>query len=164
MVPEFSYCSSVIHHDIRLPTPYSWVEDIYPRSDDPEWDDKVDERLLWRGRNTGMFHSSTTRWQNSHRDFLVRYTNELDGTMEVLVPNRTRSQKLEAREVRKARINPAVMDIAFAGDPIACSPTVCPQLEKLFPWREYQTTKEAGNYKYIIDVSLLFALEEDRIQ
>jgi len=152
MVPEFSYCSTTIHHNIRLPTPYGWIEDIYPRTDDPEWDDKLDERLLWRGSNTGMFHADHTRWHGSHRDHLVRLANELNGTVKLLPPRPKSESVGEGTEVRKARLNPAIMDIAFAGDPIACDPKTCDFLEEIFPWRQWQSVKEAGNYKYVLDV------------
>lgn len=159
MVPEFSYCSTTIHHNIRIPTPYGWTEDIYPRSDDPEWDLKVDERLLWRGSITGMYHSRTSRWRHSHREFLVGFTNQLEGTLQVLPPNRTRSERLGGlREIRKAMINPAAMDIAFAGDPHSCDPEICDLLADFFPWRGRQSIKEAGSYKYVFDVSLAFRL------
>ncbi|EDQ99870.1 uncharacterized protein LACBIDRAFT_295861 [Laccaria bicolor S238N-H82] len=149
MVPEFSSCSTTIHHNIRIPTPYGWVAD----SDDPAFDDKFDERLLWRGSNTGMFHATKTRWRNQQRIHLVRSANDLNGTMRVIPPDRSRTEKIgEMREVRRARLNPAVMDVAFAGNPIACSKSVCPVLEELFEWRDYQREKEAGRYKYIIDV------------
>ena len=153
MVPEFSYCSTTLHHNIRIPVPYEWVEDI-PQGDDPPFNDKHDERLLWRGSNTGMFHGPKTRWQASHRDFLVGYTNELEGTLKVLEPNRTRTQPVgEPRQVRKAHINPALMDIAFAGQPIACAQPTCDLLEKMYPFRERQSIREAGNYKYVMDAS-----------
>ncbi|KAF8874754.1 glycosyl transferase family 90-domain-containing protein [Infundibulicybe gibba] len=125
MVPEFSYCSTTIHHNIRIPVPYEWIEDIYPRSDDAEWETKVDERLLWRGSNTGIFHAHSIRWENSHRNFLVRYANELDGTINVLPSNVTRNEP-----VGKGKYH----------------------LTQIFPWRGRQSLKEAGNYKYIIDV------------
>ncbi|KAF8634774.1 hypothetical protein AX15_000731 [Amanita polypyramis BW_CC] len=153
MVPEFSYCSTTIHHNIRIPTPYGWVEDIKPRSHDPDWDDKQDERLLWRGRNTGMFHDKKTRWQGSHRDFLVQYANDLNGTLSILRSTRNRTEQVGVpQEYRKSRLNPAIMDITFADKPIACSPATCELLSEIYPWRERQSIKQAGNYKYIIDV------------
>ncbi|KAJ7472379.1 glycosyl transferase family 90-domain-containing protein [Mycena galericulata] len=153
MVPEFSYCSSHIHHNIRIPTPYGWVEDILPRSDDPHWDDKPDERFLWRGSSTGMMHSGTTRWQESHRIRLLRIANELKGTMSILSPFKSRSEPVgEAIQVRKSRLNPGIMDVAFAGDPIMCDPETCAYLQKVFPWRRRQSVAEAGDYKYVIDV------------
>ncbi len=100
-----------------------------------------------------MFHSSTSRWEHSHRDFLVSYTNDLEGTISVLEPNKTRMEKVgEPREIRKARVNPAVMDIAFGGEPLACSASTCGLLKEIYPFRERQSIREAGNYKYIIDV------------
>ncbi|KAJ7148964.1 glycosyl transferase family 90-domain-containing protein [Mycena crocata] len=153
MVPEFSYCSSNIHHNIRLPTPYGWVEDILPRSDDPEWDDKPDERLLWRGSSTGIFHSRRTRWKTSHRITLLRVANDLKGTMPILSPAKSRREPVGAPvELRKSRLNPGIMDVAFAGDPIMCDPETCRHLQKIFPWRRRQSVQEAGDYKYVIDI------------
>ncbi|PFH51623.1 glycosyltransferase family 90 protein [Amanita thiersii Skay4041] len=153
MVPEFSYCSTAIHHNIRLPTPYGWIEDIHPRSNDPDWDEKLDERLLWRGRNTGIFHDKNTRWQNSHREHLMRMSNDLNGTLSVLYPTHSNIERVGgAREYRKARINPAIMDVAFAGKPIQCPPATCKESSSIYPWREYQSIREAGNYKYVIDI------------
>lgn len=131
------------------------MEDIYPRSADPEWDEKVDERLLWRGSNTGMYHSETSRWRRSHRIFLVERTNDLHGILKVLSPNKTKDEQVgEPLEVRKARINPAAMDIAFGGQPLACSDDVCDVLEEIYPWRKRQSLNEAGRYKYVLDVRI----------
>ncbi|KAK2467913.1 hypothetical protein APHAL10511_000208 [Amanita phalloides] len=153
MVPEFSYCSTTVHHNIRIPTPYGWVEDIYPRSDDPDWTNKLEERLLWRGSNTGIFHGSKTRWQASHRNFLVQYANDINGTLGVLQPTQSKSERVGApKEHRKSRLNPAIMDIAYAGEPMSCSPSTCELLSKIFPWRKRQSIKEAGSYKYVIDI------------
>ena len=153
--PEFSYCSTTIHHNIRIPVPYGWLEDILPRSNDPEWDEKFDERLLWRGSNTGMYHSKTSRWRHSHRNVLVEHANDLQGSLKLLSPNKTKHEKVgEPLEIRKARVNPAVMDIAFGGRPTACSDEICDLVQTIYPWRERQSIKEAGGYKYVIDVRL----------
>ncbi|KAJ7267462.1 glycosyl transferase family 90-domain-containing protein [Mycena rebaudengoi] len=153
MVPEFSYCSSNIHHNIRIPNPYGWVEDILPRSDDPEWDDKVDERLSWRGSNTGISYSDKTRWKTSHRIGLVGITNDLNGMMAVIPPAKSSREPMGTPvEVRRSRLNPGIMDVAFAGDPIMCDPKTCKDLETRFPFRKRQSVREAGNYKYVIDV------------
>lgn len=154
MVPEFSACSTTVHHNIRIPTPYGWVEDI-PRGDDPEWDQKLDERLLWRGTNTGIYHADHTRWQESHRISAVGHANDLNGTMDIILPQDSKLHPVgEPKTARKSHVNPAMMDIAFAGDPTACTPKTCTLLEQKFPWRERQTFKEAGNYKYVLDVCI----------
>ncbi|KAF9004583.1 glycosyl transferase family 90-domain-containing protein [Cyathus striatus] len=134
MVPEFSQCSTTIHHNIRIPTPYGWVEDIFPRSEDPEWDDRIEERLMWRGTSTGMWRKDDTYWKHQQRDFLVWATNEVNGTVRVLPPDRSKKER--------ARLNPALMDTAFVGDPIPTN----------YAWRQRQNQAEAGKYKYVIDV------------
>ena len=154
LVPEFSYCSTTLHHNIRIPVPYLWVEDIYPRSIDPEWDDKFDERLLWRGSNTGLYQEKNSRWRDAQRHSLVELANDYRGILDVLPPDRAPNEKLvDMREMVKARINPAVMDIAFTGNPIGCEPDICRILKEDYQWRERQGHREAGNYKYVIDVS-----------
>ncbi|KAF9531363.1 glycosyl transferase family 90-domain-containing protein [Crepidotus variabilis] len=153
VVPEFSYCSTVLHHNIRFPVPYGWVEDILPRSDDPPFEEKLDERLLWRGSNTGMFHSSTSRWEHSHRDFLVAFSNDLSGKAKVLNPVKSVNEQVGVfKEFKRANLNPALLDIAFAGQPLACSASTCDTLRAIYPWREYQSLGEAGQYKYVLDV------------
>lgn len=159
MVPEFSYCSTMLHHDIRIASPLSWVEDIIPRTNDPPWEDKPDERLLWRGSNTGIWHGPKTRWKASHRIHVVELANEVDGMITVLKPPETEDEKVgEGVEMRKARVNPAMMDIAFAGSPSGCAPEICQQLESGFQWRRWQSAREAGNYKYVLDVICFYRI------
>lgn len=156
MIPEFSYSSTTLHHNIRIPVPYAWVEDVTPRDQDPHFDAKMDERLLWRGSNTGMFHASSTRWKDSHRDFLVRYTNELDGMLDVLMPVGREDERVGApKKLKKSKINPAFFDVAFSNKPISCSTSVCPILEEIYPWRPYMGQKVAGTYRYVLDVRKL---------
>jgi hypothetical protein len=87
MVPE---CSMTIHHNIQMPMPYRWVTG----SDNPVFDDKVDERSLWRGSNTGMFHATKTCWRNQQRIHLMKPANELNGSIMVILPDQSRTQKI----------------------------------------------------------------------
>jgi len=156
MMPEFGTCSTTLHHNIRYPTPYGWVEDI-PRHDDPPFEEKPDERLLWRGSITGMYHSPNDRWRKSHRDRLVWDTNDLSGEILVVPPNRTRLDPVgPLTKLRKTHINPAVMDIAFAGEPHQCSSGVCEIMKEEYTWKMRQSLAEAGSYKYVFDVSLFY--------
>ncbi|KAJ3875522.1 glycosyl transferase family 90-domain-containing protein [Lentinula edodes] len=148
MIPEFSSCSTSLHHNIRFPTPYGWIEEILPRSDDPDFADKTDERLLWRGTNTGIHHSPRTRWQSSQRDTLVRIANEVNGTLEYLVPPNLgyEDQPVDnPKTARRARLNPAMMDAAFVREPSH-------QMKQIYEYKNMQSMKAAGNYKYVLDV------------
>jgi hypothetical protein len=91
MVPE---CSTTIHHNIQMPTPYGWVVS----SDDLVFDDKVDERSLWRGSNMGMFHATKTCWWNQQRIHLMRPVDDLNGSIMVIPPDWSQTQKI--RELR----------------------------------------------------------------
>ncbi|TFK70244.1 hypothetical protein BDN72DRAFT_766794 [Pluteus cervinus] len=152
LFPRFSYSSTPLHHDIRVPHPESWIGDI-PRQDDPEWDGKPDERLLWRGSNTGIWYGGDTPWSQSHRTRLVDFANDLNGTTQILLPPRTPRDKVgEGVEVERSKVNPALFDIAFAGAPLQCSPEVCDTLARQFEWRRYQDQAQAGQFKYILDI------------
>ncbi|KAG2068530.1 hypothetical protein BDR04DRAFT_770499 [Suillus decipiens] len=151
LVPRFSLCSTLVHHDIRPAAPYGWVEDL-PKSDNPPWEERVDERLLWRGTNTGIHHGADTRWQRAHRDHLVQLVNDMEGTLDVLRSPLNDTEPVgEPVAWRKAYLNPALMDIQFAGKAGACS-DLCDHLDRLYDWRKMQTLQEAGRYKYVFDV------------
>jgi hypothetical protein len=150
LVPRFSFCSTLVHHDIRPAVDYGWIED----SDDLPWKEKVDERLVWRGSNTGIYHGSTTRWRQAHRGHLIQYVNDMEGTVDVLRSPLNDSEPVgEPIQLRKAHVNPALLDIQYAGKPGSCSQKLCGQLEKMYDWRRSQTLQEAGRYKYVFDVS-----------
>jgi hypothetical protein len=162
LVPRFSFCSTLVHHDIRPAVPYGWIEDVLPRSDDPPWEEKVDERLLWRGSNTGIFHGSSTRWRDAHRDRLIRYVNDMEGTVDVLRSPLNDSEPIgEPIQLRKAHVNPALIDIQFSGKAGSCSQQMCGQLNDMYDWRKSQTIKEAGRYKYVFDVSRSIRVHHD---
>ncbi|KAJ3975638.1 glycosyl transferase family 90-domain-containing protein [Lentinula raphanica] len=155
MIPEFASCSTFLHHNIRFPTPYGWVEDIYPRSDDPDFDDKNDERLLWRGTNTGIHHSPRSRWQSAHRNTLVRVTNEVNGTLDILMPPKPgyEDQPVDnPHKIRRARINPAMMDAAFVRGPSQCEEPTCSYMKRIYDYKKLQSIADAGNYKYVLDI------------
>ncbi|KAJ8584607.1 glycosyltransferase family 90 protein [Rhizopogon salebrosus TDB-379] len=149
LVPRFSFCSTLVHHDIRPAVDYGWIED----SDDLPWKEKVDERLVWRGSNTGIYHGSTTRWRQAHRGHLIQYVNDMEGTVDVLRSPLNDSEPVgEPIQLRKAHVNSALLDIQYAGKPGSCSQKLCGQLEKMYDWRRSQTLQEAGRYKYVFDV------------
>ncbi|KAJ3781614.1 glycosyl transferase family 90-domain-containing protein [Lentinula aff. detonsa] len=155
MIPEFSSCTTTLHHNIRFPTPYGWVEDIFPRSNDPDFAHKNDERLLWRGTNTGIHHSPRSRWQSSHRDTLVRIANEVNGTLDILIspnPGYEDQPVDNPQTVRRARINPAMMDAAFVQGPSQCEEPTCNFMKQTYEYKKMQSMEDAGNYKYVLDI------------
>ena len=153
----------MLHHDIQPPTFIAWVDDIAPRENDLEWEDKTDERLFWRGSNTGIHHNDGSRWRYAQRVHLVGWASELNGTARVLMPPESASSNSRDRrvgngmEMKKALINPAMMDVAFSGQPLACDPDYCDYLATVFEWRKQLdgNGREVGNHKYLVDVGFL---------
>ena len=158
MVPQFSYSSTSLHHDILPATPINWVEDI-KRESDPKFEDKIDDRLLWRGTTTGMWAGGDSRWWNQQRMRLVRLANQLNGTIDVLRSTTSPTEKVgEKVQMSMARVNPAMLDVTFAGEPHSCSPEVCEVVKEEYEFRKHQSVEDAGNYKYILDVRISFLL------
>ncbi|KAJ8486950.1 hypothetical protein ONZ45_g14504 [Pleurotus djamor] len=126
-------------------------EEVAP-SDDPEWEDKLDERISWRGRNTGIWFAEDGRWKSTQRTRLIQLASDLNGTVRVLVPKPDGFAVGPGRLVEKARLNPALFDMAFADQPIDCDDDICEELERMFEWRRPQSFTEAGKHKYIFDM------------
>ena len=57
MIPIFSYCSTTMHNNI-----VSAFKSGDPPDIDPDFEDRFDERLSWRGSTTGMDQKEYMRW------------------------------------------------------------------------------------------------------
>lgn len=156
LVPRFSLCRTHLHHDIRPPVPYGWISGVgLEEQGDVPWEEKIDERLDWRGSNTGLFASPKTPWSYSQRSRLVSLANSVIGNVSILpVPDNGYTRVGEPDEVRLARVNPAWMDVAFVNKAIMCDENggTCKDMEKMWEFRRSQGRKEEGRYKFIFDV------------
>ena len=66
----------------------------------------------------------------------------------------TRDERVGAgRAVARARLNPAMLDVAFAGKPHSCVDGVCEVMAREFEFRDYQSVEAVRKYKYVLDVS-----------
>ncbi|KAG2074475.1 hypothetical protein BDR04DRAFT_1093212 [Suillus decipiens] len=165
-IPQFSYCTSPLHTDIRVPIMLSWVEDVDGVEGELEeaWMSKEDERLLWRGLNTGIHHGKEKAWKEAQRGRLMdlvsssissrheKRSNARPKTVDVLLTDPLSPDGFTTQTLKKSILNPAMMDIAFAGQPSQCEQDVCKELEERWEWRRRMGATEAGRYKYVLDV------------
>lgn len=154
LIPQFSSSITRMHYDLLPIPPSGWGEE---RSDIP-WEDKYDERLLWRGQNTGMMCTPNTRWRQSQRFRLVEMTNQVHGAVSVLRPPRAGEEDIQVGDGEqwpRARLNPAIMDIAFSGNVVQCEEPSCSEARNEYDWKRYMDTHDSGRYKYVIDVSFV---------
>ncbi|KAF9220836.1 hypothetical protein BS17DRAFT_713280 [Gyrodon lividus] len=156
LVPRFSLCATLLHHDIRPPVPYAWTSGAGLEAEgDVPWDMKVDTRVGWRGRTTGMYAAPGSAWMHTHRSRLVTAMNALAGNVSVLpVPGDASVAVGEPEEARLGWVNPAWMDVAFADAPLSCDEEggTCAHMEALWEFRRLQGRVEEGRYKFIFDI------------
>ena len=86
---------------------------------------------------------------------LVAWANERNGTAFVLPPTKKTERVGKGKLLPKSRLNPAMMDIAYADEPHSCSEDVCKILLNQFEFRGRQSLATGGTYKYVLDVSTL---------
>lgn len=151
LVPSFSMCTTPLHSDIRTIPIEQFTDDVEP---DPVWADKPDDRVLWRGSNTGIWFSDKTAWNISQRSRLVKLANQKQGVRSVLRPLEPERAVGGPVEERAAQLNARLMDVAFAGDPIQCDEPICTQMKEIFEYRGRMNLAQSNQYKYILDVSL----------
>ncbi|WVR08430.1 hypothetical protein IAU60_005485 [Kwoniella sp. DSM 27419] len=172
LTPIFTLSKTHLHSDILGVPVEQWVEDIR----EVPWEEKSQDRLLWRGSNTGTHHTVNTPWRESHRTRLLKMTNHLPGTtypgfvsddgevdpgaeveVETLHPPRgTKGAKVSDGVSRwpLGDMNEWFMDLAFTGVPIQCEidDGTCDNLAQEYIWVDQMTHDEALDYKYVIDV------------
>ncbi|KAJ7620973.1 glycosyl transferase family 90-domain-containing protein [Roridomyces roridus] len=156
LVPQFSYSSTPVNADIRFALPLNWVPDDFPHEGRPPpsgltWQARTDERVQWRGSNTGIWHAADGRWRESHRVRLAALGAGM-GSEKVEVLSGQDSPAIAVNPVSRSRYIPALLDIAFTGKPMNCLPAQCDELRSLFEWRAAHDLKKAGRYKYVLDV------------
>ncbi|TDL20413.1 hypothetical protein BD410DRAFT_772680 [Rickenella mellea] len=150
LIPSFSMCSTPIHLDI-LPVPPVGIEEPHHLH---QWEEKVDERLLWRGRNTGIWFGGGMHWRSSQRVRLVRTATELSGTIKVLRPPREGEEDVGVgvgEEWSRMVVNPAIMDIHFSDQPLGEDETR-ELLKEMFTFVEHMSVEDSELYKYVMDV------------
>jgi hypothetical protein len=171
--PSFAHCSTSMHADIRTTT-LAQSSAFIDEMDDLPWDEREDDRLFWRGSPTGMWHSShvgrsSEDWKGSQRIRLVNWTSadapidsirsgSDESKVEYLVPPKNGISENEpvgeAKIVGRRKINRALMDVAFAGEPMQCEEDICAKMAKelAFTDRVEQGRRGAGRYKYLLDI------------
>jgi hypothetical protein len=161
--PLFVLSKSTIHMEI-LGIP---AEQLYLNvGEDPEWEGKEDERLFWRGSNTGLrfwfdecdpdekkAEDQRVKWKESQRVRLVDLSRRKKGNASVLKPPSNPNETMEVVEVSHARLNPAFVDVAFSGKPIQCDVKMCDFLSREYDFGKKISQTDANRYKYFIDVS-----------
>jgi hypothetical protein len=116
--PIWSLSKTTLNTDVLGVPVEQWVDKL----DAPKWRDKKDDRLMWRGSNTGTYHSVETDWRSSHRSRLVGLCGwEAEGEVDFIPPPGEGGDRTMGDSMLRASLGPlnkATTDIAFSGIPI----------------------------------------------
>jgi hypothetical protein len=64
LFPVMAMCKTRLHSDVLGVSAEAWTTDV---GDDPAWEDKTDDRLLWRGKTTGIYFKEGVPWSEWNR-------------------------------------------------------------------------------------------------
>ncbi|RSH90840.1 Glycosyltransferase 90 protein [Saitozyma podzolica] len=153
LTPMFVLAKTRLHGDI-LGVP---VEQVVDGMRHIPWEHKVQEKLIWRGRNTGSTYSKNTPWRATQRPRLVEVANAEHGELELLGPPAGMGGKTVAEDrtrIPRAMANRYYFDIAFVDEPIQCDVPdgTCQEIAEGYHFAEGISHDAALYYKYIIDV------------
>ncbi|EJT99491.1 hypothetical protein DACRYDRAFT_69191 [Dacryopinax primogenitus] len=140
-----------LYADILTVPTQGWVAEA---EGDVEWEEKLDERLLWRGSTTGVLFSPEHRWAASQRIRFMEMVGVHDNFLNysVLLPN-PEDTPVGIPEPRfQSWMNALLTDAAFVRGPVQCTPSECDALWQLYEFRSYMPHTQQYKYKYLFDV------------
>ncbi|KAI9639228.1 uncharacterized protein MKK02DRAFT_29333 [Dioszegia hungarica] len=143
-LPLFSYSRHALQSDI-LGIPYSHLVKIPPTP----WEDKTEDRLLWRGGLTGAHYDDKVEWRKGQRFRLLDLHK--GGPTSVLTPTGS-GAPVQLTETTYSAAAAHYLDVGATGKPIQCDPSTCSLIAKEYTFLPRMEHKEAAAYKYVLDV------------
>jgi len=155
LYPIFSSTTTSLHSDFLIP-PVDQYD--YRLGEDPEWQDKLYDKVVWRGSTTGADLNIQHHRRWSQRVRLCRLPFETGSKTVPYSPLDTTNSLgplSEFTSLRSQTLAEKYFDFAFVGKPTQCDdPLVCKEFEKQFKWDEggFMEPETQNEYKYVIDV------------
>lgn len=152
MYPTLTMCKTTLHSDVLAVSAEWWTEDV---GHDPEWDDKQYDKLLWRGKTTGInYDSEKSQWSElmlAHADSdltqrvnLVGHGNAETGSLPVYPLTSPGEPVGQPIDRSYSGLNRELLDVAFVEKPIQCAEKDCEILQNEYRWEERMTWPEAN--------------------
>ncbi|KAK8865940.1 hypothetical protein IAR55_001089 [Kwoniella newhampshirensis] len=147
--PVLAMCKTTLHADVLAVSMEAWTEDV---GNDPAWEDKIDDRMLWRGKTTGIYFKDGVPWNISQRINLVSRAAQTTGHIPMLDITSPSDPVGMAKDTPLAQLNADLMDVAFVDQAIQCDKKVCAIVEQNYKFGGRKNWKEGNNYKYLLDI------------
>lgn len=127
---------------------YENATDHAKQADSLTWDQKTENKLLWRGTTTGDSYSKRKGydWHRSHRPRLVLMANAKKGERDVWVQKNGVWKK---QRYSLAELNEKWMDIAITNDPHQCNKEdgTCDEMARELTKKDRLNHEAAAKYK-----------------
>ncbi|KAK4053911.1 hypothetical protein OIO90_003748 [Microbotryomycetes sp. JL221] len=150
--PLFSFAKMTLHSDILLtPLEQFWDYEQW----DPKWEDKPNNKAVWRGTTTGVWFDRLSWWRSSQRVRLWFMGKDQTGRTLVRFDSPTANgDAIVERNVSTADLMQRYVDFAFTGKAGQCSEEdgSCQAVRDLFDFQRPFGWNEANEYKYMLDI------------
>ncbi|KAK4702708.1 hypothetical protein P7C70_g3518, partial [Phenoliferia sp. Uapishka_3] len=150
--PIFSFTGTSVHADFLAP-PVDQYDN--PVGNDPEWDDKDFDKILWRGSTTGADLNVPHMRKWSQRPRLLSLAKQTGTLTLPYAPNDTPGTLGPSELFSASALSLAYnyFDFKFLGQPAQCAdPVACEEFRKNFQWDTWVSFDEQNRYKYQLDV------------
>ncbi|GAA6028212.1 hypothetical protein JCM8097_006919 [Rhodosporidiobolus ruineniae] len=154
--PLFSFAKTPMHSDILL-TPLEQYWDHEPW--DPKWEDKPNDKAVWRGSTTGVWFDRGTWWRSSQRVRLWFMGKDKTGHRRVRFSGEGTEtppgvESLIEKNVSTLALMNRYVDFAFTGKEGQCSEDdgSCEAVRQMFDFQRSFGWNEANEYKYMLDL------------
>lgn len=155
LMPLFSFARSTLHSDL-LCVPLEQYWDVPPEDEDPPWEEKSHNKVVWRGSTTGVWFERETWWRSSQRMRLVALSNDRDADgawgRKVRFTERQRGKEsIVEKVVDPEALEQRYLDVGFAGEMGQCTVEdgSCEAVPKYIKFVESLTWPAQDQYKYM---------------
>ncbi|WWD20528.1 hypothetical protein CI109_105004 [Kwoniella shandongensis] len=132
LTPIFSLSKTSLHSDVLGVPVEQWVNtDDLP---DVPWEEKTEDKLMWRGSNTGAYHSAYTPWRASHRTRLVKMANMISSSTNTSTNNHWEQE--QGGSTRDRSSNPSSETVEILPNPKDMKSQKLKEGSKRYGWSE----------------------------
>ncbi|SCV72127.1 BQ2448_4821 [Microbotryum intermedium] len=150
--PLFAMTSTLMHSDLLVPPIDQYDR---PVGNDPRWEEKKRDKVVWRGSTTGADLNLTWMRDYSQRPRLCRLPSQTGPITLTYAPNDKPGQLGPTQDFTadKRTLAQEWFDFQFLGKPEQCGDSAaCADFAKEFTWSDFMGQDEQNEYKYVIDV------------
>ncbi|KAM0791241.1 hypothetical protein ACM66B_005720 [Microbotryomycetes sp. NB124-2] len=150
LYPLFTFTKTAWHADLLMPPIDQYDR---PLGNDPDWEEKKHDRMVWRGTTTGADLTIKHMRDYSQRMRLVRLPTQA-GNLTVQVAPKDDDDRIgfvENFEHPARDLGKSYFDVKFLDKPQQCG-DACDEIQREFEWDKWMSNDEQNEYKYVIDV------------